>query len=173
MQITPNKRNLDSCMHSAISYCADHTEGSREKLTAQEIHSKCIYDTGAVIMAGPTLSPVALLCFTWLPSQRGNLELFQHLHRTHFSPLLILIWWTIFSAERSISVLIRVFEFALSLSGSDFSLIIERPWKTWSRWLDNRLERTRPFNCKDTIPWLKESSNIHNASDRRIITPAF
>lgn len=28
--ITPNKRNLDRSMHRAMSFCADHTEGSCE-----------------------------------------------------------------------------------------------------------------------------------------------
>jgi hypothetical protein len=32
---------------------------------------------------GPTLSPVALLCLTWVPSQRGNVPDRQHLPTHH------------------------------------------------------------------------------------------
>jgi len=41
---------------------------------------------GATMTAGPTLSPVAALCFAWLPSQAGNFVDNQHRHATNFSP---------------------------------------------------------------------------------------
>lgn len=44
---------------------------------------------------GPTLSPVALLCFTWLPSHKGKVPDLQHLYiqtpTTQISECLIIL----------------------------------------------------------------------------------
>eukprot|EP00670_Eutreptiella_braarudii_P018406 CAMPEP_0174352468 /NCGR_PEP_ID=MMETSP0811_2-20130205/10839_1 /TAXON_ID=73025 ORGANISM="Eutreptiella gymnastica-like, Strain CCMP1594" /NCGR_SAMPLE_ID=MMETSP0811_2 /ASSEMBLY_ACC=CAM_ASM_000667 /LENGTH=47 /DNA_ID= /DNA_START= /DNA_END= /DNA_ORIENTATION= len=37
---------------------------------------------GALMMRGPTLSPVSLLCATWDPSQAGNVPDLQQRHMT-------------------------------------------------------------------------------------------
>ena len=57
-------------------------------------------------ITGPTLSPVSLLCTAWAPSQFGNLEDFQHLQITHFSPDFISIVFTTFADVKSILLLI-------------------------------------------------------------------
>lgn len=41
---------------------------------------------------GPTLSPVALLCFTWLPSQSGKVPDLQHLHPSTQKDQIFGIW---------------------------------------------------------------------------------
>merc|ERR550517_126799 len=86
-------------------------------------------------MRGPTLSPVSVLCFAWLPSQYGNFLDFQHLQKTPLSPISSISTVSTTLAQSILTVVLTRFSFipgsmaSFSLTTGPTTGVLARPWR--------------------------------------------
>jgi len=80
----PSLVNMSSSLYSdwridascSLSWHTDSVQLDAQHDTRAKLKGNLIY---FLTSRGPTLSPVALLCFTWVPSHSGNVPDLQHL----------------------------------------------------------------------------------------------